>query len=129
MKQKIKAYLIDPSERSITSVTVEQDNIDEIRSLLDCQWFTTGCYLRTGDVVYVNDEGLLGGGPLTFFSIPQGNSSPLAGKGLVLGTEMSSGKSVDAKVTAEDLADAVDWLDFKYDSAPSWTVVEKEVEA
>lgn len=80
-------YLIDPFEKKITQVEVlTKDRDADIQSIykhLQCGCFTIVRVHDNGDVIFVDDEGLLK--PNKFFrvsSYPQ----PLAGYGLWMGT-------------------------------------------
>jgi hypothetical protein len=125
MPKTIKAYLIDPyafiphetgmgiipiprADRDfLTEVTVTQDNIEEIYAALTCEehevtTFDAVAMNEYGDTCFVDDEGLFHG--WAFFRI-DGYDQPLAGRGLILGTD-SEGRSTDPHISfaeAEDL--------------------------
>lgn len=96
----MRAYLIDPAARSVTPVTRNGD-WRQINELIGCDTFTSVC-LENGDVVYVDDEGLLKE-PTDFFLI-EGCTPPLAGKGLLVGTD-----DADPTATEEWLRDNLDF--------------------
>lgn len=103
-----KAYLIDPFEMKISGVTYNGD-YKTIYKWLDTPYNTVSAfdvvYLNDkDDCVYVDDEGLLCD-PSHFF-ILKGYPQPLAGKGLVLGTN-GEGDSVSPKITLEELREMV----------------------
>ena len=99
-KQK-KAYLINAEARTITEVTVGP--YTDIYPLLGCDTFT--CVgLEDEDTLYVDDEGLLK--PQMHFIMYEGYPEPLAGNGLVMGTD-SEGESIDPKMSLEDLKSRV----------------------
>jgi hypothetical protein len=86
----MKAYLIDPFARTVTQVEYSGD-YKEISALIGCQLFDAVRIGANGDTIFVDDEGLLNG-PTEFFK-HSSYPSPLAGKGLVLGTD-DEGESV-----------------------------------
>jgi len=112
----VKAYLINPKERSITEVQVSKDGIADYHKLIDCQCFCVGTYLKNGDAIFVDDEGLLYEDQVTWFFrvddrvIETTNPQMLAGNALVVGCEMHTGESSDAKVSLEKLTEAVRWV-------------------
>ena len=102
----MRAYLIDPEQRSISEVSYNGDfrkiteMLGEGVSAFDCARFND-----EGDAVFVDDEGLLKE-PEWLFRIT-GYPSPLAGRGLVLGCDMSTGESTAPSVDMEWLRDNV----------------------
>ena len=110
MKQ---GYLIDPKTRSITEHSIGE-NFEEINTAIGSRCFCIGTYLPKEDAVFVDDEGLLTDEPKQFFRIDNRiisntNPGPLCGRGLVMGAD-SEGDSADAKVTLEQLTEAVRWM-------------------
>ena len=104
-----KAYLINPHDAEIKAVEIPQDDHVKIQELIDCRCFCVGGYLGNGDVVFVDDEGLLTD-PTHFFRVKDLNGGmPLAGKAVVLGTGQE-GASADAKTSEEELMEAVRWV-------------------
>jgi hypothetical protein len=90
----MKAILIDPFAKEITEIEYD-GNWQQIGKIIDCELFTTAG-LSDGDTVFVDDEGLFKG-ETAFFKhahYPQ----PLAGKGLILGTD-SEGDSISPQLT------------------------------
>jgi len=114
----MKALLIDPKERTITEVDVPRGRqaAMEIPKLIDCDWFCVGAYLPEGDTVYVDDEGLLYDQKAVHLFqldprvIKTSSSQPLAGKGLVMGADDSTGKNRKVRIDVESLTQAVRWL-------------------
>ena len=92
----MKAILIDPAAGTITEVEYGGD-FREIYTLVDADTFDVARINAKGDVVYVDDEGLINGKPQDFFLI-QGYPNPLAGKGLLLGSD-AEGESKSPSVT------------------------------
>lgn len=102
MVKIVKGILIDPFACTVTEVEHDASGIDGIYKLISHESMPVDCFtcaygrLAPGDAVFVDDEGLFKGAD-RFFLYP-GNSQPLAGKGLVLGSD-NEGETVDAKTT------------------------------
>lgn len=113
----MKAILIDPMKREIREVDVtDGDSPACIKELIDCQWFCIGSYLKDGDTVFTDDEGLFPGEveDVYFWAIDadvieSSYRPPLVGKGLVLGSD-KEGCSQSAVTTVDELASAIRWL-------------------
>ncbi len=103
----MKAYLIDPFTQSITEVEYSGD-YNQIYSFIDADLFTCADINEFGDTVFVDDEGLINGKPQEFFLVAD-YPTPLAGKGLVLGTNQE-GESVEPSITLDQLRASVDWI-------------------
>jgi hypothetical protein len=111
----VKAILIDAVNQEVKEVDVDTTgkgenlchNIDQMYELIGCSCFTTGGKLPNGDVLYVDDEGLLTG-PEHFF-MWQGYPAPLAGNGLLCGSG-SMGQSAPVKSDLEEIRDGVTFL-------------------
>lgn len=104
----MKAIRINSVDRKI-----EEIEIGDYRDITKqiggrCTIFTTGGYLPNGDVVYVDDEGLING-TRDFFYRSDIYPTPLAGNAVVLGST-PYGDSRDARSTAADFAN-VKFLD------------------
>jgi hypothetical protein len=102
----MKAYLIDPFAQTITEVEYSGD-YKQIYSLIDADLFTACQINRFGDTVFVDDEGLFKQNR-EFFLI-NGYSQPLAGKGLVLGSN-DDGESIEPSITIDQCRAFVDWI-------------------
>lgn len=79
----MKAFLIDPTEKSITEVEHE-DSSEDIRKLIGASLFDVVTINEARDCIYIDDEGLFNCSDFFQFD---GYPAPLAGKGLVLGTD------------------------------------------
>ncbi len=104
----MQALLVDPAERTVTPVQLKDGggNLDEIYRLLGCSNISAAHINDRGDLVYVDDEGLLKG-PTDFFLLdpyPQ----PLAGKGLIVGTD-AEGNDVAPSVTRDWVVENIDF--------------------
>jgi len=97
----MKAILIDPWKCEISEVEYD-GNWKNIPKYLTCDLFTCVYppYLN-GDVIYVDDEGLYVEDQRFFLF--EGAGTPLAGYGLILGTD-GEGNSVDAVTSIERVA-------------------------
>lgn len=104
----MKAILIDAKARTVTEVEYSGNYLD-IYTLLSgdepgkVDLFTV-VQLGDGDAVYVDDEGLLK--PQEHFFRWKGFDQPLAGNGLVLGTD-EGGESTSPKIDFEAVKEAV----------------------
>lgn len=85
----MQGYLINPEEKTIEVVEVS-DDLDAIHKLIEAPLFDV-VRLDHDDVIYVDDEGLYN--KRSYFAL-DGHVTPLAGNGLVLGTD-SEGYSTD----------------------------------
>jgi len=121
----MQAYLIDPVAKEIRPVDFDGD-YKSICRLIDCRTFTVVEIEGTGDpadIVFVDDEGLLND-PHFFFmldSYPQ----PLAGFGLVLGTD-DDGESVSPRITLEELTRRVSYRQLRVKGFRDLTMKERE---
>lgn len=98
----MKAFLINPFEKSITEVEHNGD-YREIYKLCDYQTFDV-VRLEEGDGIYVDDEGLLKTiAADSFFSLPATHPhQAYVGKALVLGCD-EEGNSTSPKISLEEL--------------------------
>jgi hypothetical protein len=90
----MKAYLINPTDRTIKTVKYDGD-YRSIYKLCDFSTFTTVELTADGDTLFLDDEGLLKAPVYQFFGY-RGFPNLLAGKGLILGTD-DEGNSVEPK--------------------------------
>lgn len=99
----MKAILIDPFDETVTEVEHNGD-YRQIYTLLSHPEHPVSCFtvvqIENNDAIFVDDEGLLKD-PKYFFSY-EGYPQPLAGKGLILGTN-DEGDSVDVVTTVDDI--------------------------
>ena len=96
----MKAYLIDPFEKSITEVDYS-GNYQDLSAICGYDTFAVATFNDEGDGVFVDDEGLFK--PDQKFFIIGSYPQPLAGRGLVLGVD-GEGASVSPTVDRS-------WLD------------------
>lgn len=104
----MKAYLIDPFKKEVTSVEYNGD-FQQIYDLIDCSCFDVARINSHGDGIYVDDEGLIGDIMKQAFFMFSGYPNPLAGKGLVLGTDYQ-GESVEPHITLDELKSKVRFM-------------------
>jgi len=83
-KKVIRAVLLNAKDRTVTDVEYDGD-YKSIYSLIGCNLFTV-IYLPDGDVLYIDDEGLLTMDANTVFMQTPWYPQPLAGSGLILGS-------------------------------------------
>lgn len=98
----MKAFVIDAEKREVREAVYNGD-FHEIYKLGGFNLFTA-VEIEDGDAIFVDDDGLLHD-PQHFF-VYRGFDQPLAGNGVVLGTD-HDGESTDAKVTLDALKERV----------------------
>ena len=99
----MKAYLIDPFEKSINEVEYSGDYQD-IYKLINADLFDVA-YIDDGIGVFVDDEGLFKDNQ-AFFQV---GYAMLAGYGLVLGTD-DEGESIAPDISLKDLAKKITFM-------------------
>lgn len=99
----MKAYLIDPFEKSINEVDYSGDYKD-IYKLIDAELFDV-VYMDDNIGVFVDDEGLFKDNQ-AFFQV---GYAMLAGRGLVLGTD-KDGESISPAISLKNLAKKIKFL-------------------
>ena len=107
----MRAFLIDPYALDITEVQYNGD-YKTIYKLIDADIFTCVTFNEEEDTIFIDDEGMINGKEQAFFRVvgtPSGDSYPLVGKGLVLGTN-EDGESVEPKVTLEKLRKQIQFI-------------------
>jgi hypothetical protein len=106
---KYTAHLIDPVKRTITEVTIDKDNgIQDYYDQLHCNIFTAVEINANRDTIYIDDEGLFVPNQV-FFYHKDYPSQPLAGYGLVIGTD-EEGESIAPTVTLQETIDSVKFM-------------------
>lgn len=103
----MKAFFIDSEKEEIKEV--EYTNWEEISPMLGARCFTVAVFNKKEDCVYIDDEGLLSLTEKSKFFEIEGYPQPLAGNGLVLGTN-DEGESVEPSITLEELKGIVTFL-------------------
>jgi hypothetical protein len=93
-----KAILIDAINRKVEETTIESWR--DIAPKINCDCFTVVQIDNKNDL-YVDDEGLLKS-PSDFIMF-EGYPQPLAGSGLILGSNHNTGKSCDTTFTVEEI--------------------------
>jgi hypothetical protein len=103
MAQPCKAILIDPFKRTVSEVDWNGD-YHHIYQLTDCDTFDVARINAKGDGIFVDDEGLFK--EEQAFFVYNGYGNPLAGKGLILGSDRE-GESVKPHVTLKEVQEKV----------------------
>jgi hypothetical protein len=93
-------FLIDPGARSITPWSYNGDWRTIAPAIRIGQSPFTIVEIGGGDVIYVDDDGLLK--PLDWFFAIKGGHQPFAGCGLVLGSD-EEGETVSARIELHEL--------------------------
>ena len=101
----MKALLIDPFTETVQVVDYSGD-WEDIGGLLDCRYFDV-VRIDDSETLYVDDEGLYVENQ-RFFTW-NGYPNPLAGRGLILGTN-EDGESIDTDMEPEDVEKLVTFL-------------------
>ena len=105
--KSIKGYHINAENRTVTEVEVKGD----YKTIYPFLGESVDCFTCVGiekdDTIYVDDEGLLK--PLTALFLYEGYDQPLAGNGLILGTD-AEGESVSPANTLEFIKSKVKFM-------------------
>jgi hypothetical protein len=106
----MKAYLIDPFAREISEVE-HNGNFRQIYELIQSpsQSFSAVRMNGRGDMIYVDEEGLFVPFDRQEFFGLRGYGAPLAGRGLVLGSD-PYGESVSPKASLDEVRGQIVWL-------------------
>lgn len=103
----MKAILIDSFTQEVKQVEYNGD-FNQINQLIGSECFCIGSYFENGDVVFVDDEGLLK--DPTHFFVTSTYPNPLAGRGLVVGTG-KQGESKGCESTVEEIKKSIRFED------------------
>jgi hypothetical protein len=106
---KIRAILINSDTGIIADIQIEQGSLQDVYKTIGCKCIEAvrSPVLRGRDVLYVDEEGLLHD-PNLFFKI-EGYAQPLAGNGLVIGTNRA-GDDVAAVTPLEVVKHSVQFM-------------------
>ncbi len=112
----MRGILINPWTKEITEVDCGEGIQDMYRLLSNplgpkVDIFCIGMNWPNGDCLYVDDEGLLKPG-MRMFDIGRVDGQPLAGNGLILGSD-AEGNSIDAKIMLTELQTIVGWTNLE----------------
>jgi hypothetical protein len=91
----MKAYLIDSAAQTITEI--EYSGLAALQSLIG-GYIEVAWTWQNGDVVYVDEEGLLKPQSAFFRLAPRRDGQPLAGNGVLVGREQAA-KNADGYIT------------------------------
>lgn len=105
----MKAILVDPFARTITEVEYTGDYTN-IYEHIQAQAFDVVRINRKGDAIFVDDEGLINGNENQQFFGWIGYVNPIAGRGLILGTD-DEGESISPSIDIETAKQHVIWLE------------------
>jgi len=100
--------VIDSAARTVTAECIP----DTLEALQECVggYIETGWQFPNGDVVFVNEEGLLQQPPGKDWFHIQGLYQPFVGNGVCIGHN-EEGESVDVKTSLEDLQKLIRFVD------------------
>ena len=102
----MKAILINAEAATVKFVEIK--DYTDINKFGAFDIFTAVRLNDKGDMVYVDDEGLINGTSVGF--ILEGYDSPLMGNGVVLGGNDRTGDSADTTFTLEEIAAKVTFI-------------------
>jgi hypothetical protein len=109
MEAGMRAYLIDPAQRTIRQI--ELAGWRELNVIIECDAMTMAAHWHTGDVLYVDDEGFHKP-EQHFFRLADRPEQPLVGRGLVVGRELENCQwNQPPTMTLAALEAKVTWLD------------------
>jgi hypothetical protein len=100
-----KCILIDVKNETIGEIFIGE-GIQPIYETVGCEMFEC---VDVDDVntIYVDEEGLLKLNHDTKFFTIEGGHQPFAGNGLVMGTDMETGESIDTTLSVEYLKEKI----------------------
>lgn len=103
----MRAIKIDSLNKIVSEIEIDEEN-----SLSGMQGVVDGLIefafeLKNGDTLFVNEEGLFSA--TTFFEI-KGAHQPFAGNGVIVGTNFSTGETVDAESSLDEIRSMVSFL-------------------
>jgi hypothetical protein len=117
MTRKVRAILIDPFACTVTDVELDASHLDNLHRQLSHEVHPVRSlalaycpFLRVGEAIYVDNQGSLESS-VRLFRIA-GLEPPLAGKGLVLGTD-KEGKTISASSSLELITAAVTFAEMR----------------
>jgi hypothetical protein len=115
--RKVRAILIDPFACTVADVEHDASHLDNVRLQLSHEVHPVHSlalaycpFLRNGEAIYVDNQGSLES-PVRFFRIA-GLEPPLAGKGLILGTD-KEGNTISATSSLELITAAVTFAEMR----------------
>jgi hypothetical protein len=118
MEKSIKGILVDPFLKTVTEVTVTGLKEEWGMNYLDSLYRHLGCktieaaYLNIEDEsLYVDEEGMYPGRQMFFYLPKLSPYQPLAGRGIFVGLDETTGDSSDTKMKVEDILGQIEWLD------------------
>lgn len=109
MSHKISVYLIDVNAEKLTNHLIDNENIDEIYSLLKAEQFNV-IDLENGDAIYFDEEGLFRDAEFSCIETGKGYAKgfmlndeiTIIGNGLIIGTNEETGDSMSCISTPFD---------------------------
>jgi hypothetical protein len=117
MTRKVRAILIDPFACTVADVELDSTHLANLHRQLSHEGppvrslALAYCpFLRIGEAIYVDSRGALES-PVRFFRIA-GLEPPLAGKGLILGTD-KEGNTISASSSLELITAAVTFAEMR----------------
>ena len=106
----MKAILIDPARRVVEEV--EYDKVGTLGKFVG-GYITLAWQTEAGDVIYVDDEGMLKPQGAYFRWTERPDEQPLAGKGILVGPETDHGDTytiADPTMSVDEVTSKIIWL-------------------
>jgi hypothetical protein len=132
MTRKVRGILIDPFACAVTDVELDASHLDNPHRQLSNEVHPVRSlalaycpFLRVGEAIYVDNQGSLETS-VRFFRIA-GLEPPLAGKGLILGTD-KEGNTISASSSLELITAAVTFAEMRDGQLiPAYAPLKREV--
>ena len=126
----MRAILIDPEKQSLTEIQIEGNDYRETNKIIGSSRYALGAYLNGSfedgfDAVAVSDDDMEErDDPRLWFQVDADrnppSSHPLAGRGLVVGTD-PEGSSCDARISVEELRSRLTFTQRKFRGFETYT--------
>lgn len=107
----MRAIKIDPRTRTVEAVETPA-GLDDLYRLIECD-IVEAVKLGKGQMLWVDEEGLMRKEIKPFFAFRGYEDKPLCGVGLILGAD-EYGDNTDTTLSVPDIYNAVVWLDIEY---------------
>lgn len=107
----MRGILIDPVERTVTEIDTKGD-LAALYEALQCQ-VVEAVQVGDGDILWIDEEGLLHDEPGPFFAFRTHPDHPFAGRGLILGAH-ADGDNRATTLPVERVADLILWPDVEF---------------
>jgi hypothetical protein len=107
MAKTIKACFIDAENQTISEVTIE-DSLFSYYKLIKCEMIEVGMTLVGGDVLYVDEEGLLK--KLQYGFYIEGARQVFVGNAVIVGTNLTTGETISTIYNKQNIEGRITFL-------------------